>query len=81
MMRELHHFQSKFDSVLTLRAKLIEEFKQNVPDSMTFYYENRMWIVTADIKAMYTRFKTGYGVKVVLKTISARGKKCKKGKT
>ena len=67
VMRELHHFRSKFDSVLMLRAKLVEELRDQVPDSMTFkvgYLEgqknNRMSIMNQDdIKAMYLRYKTG----------------------
>ena len=49
-----------------LRAKLVEEFKEQVPDSMTFkvgYFDegqrnNKMWVVTTDdIEGMYAACK------------------------
>ena len=65
MVRELHHFSSKF--VISLRAKLVEELRDDVPDSMSFkvgYYEGqkhtKMWIVTNDdLQAMYRKFASG----------------------
>lgn len=67
MVRQLHHITEKFDSVITLRAKLIEELKDHIPDSLTFkvgYFEgpkhSKMWIVTKDdITAMYSKFLSG----------------------
>lgn len=66
MVRQLHHFKAQFDSVTALRAKLVEELKDDMPDSLSFkvgYYEkpkSKMWIVnTEDIKAMYSKFKHG----------------------
>ncbi len=43
MVRQLHHFTSKFESVLNLRARLVEEFNEDVPENMTFkvgYYDH-----------------------------------------
>ena len=67
IVRQLHHFQSRFESVLSLHIKLIEEFKDQVPDSVTFgvgYYEgqqhSKIWIVCDDdLKAMYKRYPHG----------------------
>ena len=67
MVRQLNHFTSKFDTVTALRAKLVEEFKDDVPNTMTFkvgYYEgpkhSKMWIVTnEDLKAMYETYVAG----------------------
>ena len=42
--RELHHFNSKFESVLSLRLKLIEHLKEHVPSTVDFnvgYYEGQ----------------------------------------
>ena len=33
---ELHHFNSKFESVLSLRMKLIEHLKEHVPSTVDF---------------------------------------------
>ena len=42
LMRQLHHFSSRFESLLALRVKLIEEFKEHVPSTVVFnvgYFE------------------------------------------
>ena len=42
--RELHHFNSRFESVTAIRMKLIDEFQQQVPNSVSFsigYFERR----------------------------------------
>ena len=67
IMRQLHHFHGRFDSVITLRAKLIEEFKEQVPNSVTFNVgcfegqsHSKVWLVTNDdLQAMYTRYPRG----------------------
>ena len=44
IVRELHHFHGRFDSVIDLHAKLIEELKEQVPNSVTFnvaYFEGQ----------------------------------------
>ena len=64
-MRQMHHFHSKFDSVFNLRAMLVEEFKEQVPDNTTFrigYIEekHRMSIITNDnVKCMYEKHVNG----------------------
>ena len=65
-MRYLH-YQSRFDSATNLRVKLIEEFKDLVPDKLSFnvgYFEgqqyNRIWLVSSeDFKTMYTKYPKG----------------------
>ncbi len=67
VVRHLHHFKAKFDSVVTLHAKLKEEFKEQVPNSVTFnvgYFEGQRHakIVIAseeDLKMMYTKYPSG----------------------
>ena len=36
VVRQLHHFHEEFESVIALHAKLIEDFKDQVPSSVTF---------------------------------------------
>ena len=36
IIRQLHQFHRKFDSVFGLRATLVEELKEHVPDSTMF---------------------------------------------
>lgn len=67
VVRLLHNFQSRFSSVIALRTKLIEEFKEMVPTTLTFnvgYFEgqkhSKMWIcVDEDLTAMYQKYPTG----------------------
>ena len=64
MVRELHHFHSKFTSLVNLHAKLVEEFNDSVPDSGVGYYEGqrycKMVIATQeDINAMYRKYPSG----------------------
>ena len=67
VVRQLHHFHERFDSVITLRAKLIEELKKHVPDSVTFnvgYFEgqqhSKVWLVSCDdLDAMYAKYPRG----------------------
>ena len=67
VLRQLHHFHSRFESAIQLRAKLIEHFKEQVPDSVTFeagFYEGqrhaKMWIVSNDdLTAMYQKYPRG----------------------
>ena len=66
-MRQLHHFHAKFSSVTSIRTQLLEELKDQLPDSVSFsvgYIEGqqhtKMLIAnTDDIKAMYTRYSSG----------------------
>jgi len=60
VVRQIHPFHSKFVNVFQLRSTLVDELKEQVPDSTTFrvgYLEglkNRMSVVSNDdIKAMY----------------------------
>ena len=67
IVRELHHFHGRFESVITLCAKLIEELKEQVPNSVTFnvgYFEgqqhSKVWLVTQDdLCAMYKKYSRG----------------------
>ena len=66
-MRQLHNFKGRIHSVVDLRAKLVEELTEQVPDSMTFsvgYYEgshhSKVWIVSDDdLYAMYSKYSSG----------------------
>ena len=65
VVRQLHSFCLKFSSVNTLRVKLIEEFQEQVPDSLRFsvgYFDGRhqMSLVNhEDLRAMYSKHKFG----------------------
>ena len=67
IVRQLHHFHGKFDSVISLRAKLIEELKEQVPNSVSFnvgYFEGqqhcKVWLVAHDdLCAMYSKYPRG----------------------
>ena len=67
IVRQLHHFHTRFESVITLHAKLIEEFKEQVPNSLNFnvgYFEgpshSKVWLVSNDdLDAMYARYPRG----------------------
>ena len=55
IVRHLHNFSTKFTSVTELHVKLIDEFKEQVPDSIEFnvgYYDGsqqaKMWLVNSD---------------------------------
>ena len=65
VVRQIHNFTSKFESVTAMRVKLIEELTDHVPNTIEFdvgYYDGttRLWTVTQDdIDAMYLRYKNG----------------------
>jgi hypothetical protein len=67
VLRQLHHFNAKFSSAMAMRVKLIENFKQQVPDSVTYeagYYEGqkhaKVWLVTDDdVDGMYDKYPNG----------------------
>lgn len=67
IIRHLHNISIKFVSVTELRVKLIDEFKEQVPDSLDFnvgYYEGspqvRMWLVNSDdVEMMYKKVPNG----------------------
>ena len=67
VLRQLHHFQGKFESVIAVRAKLIEEFQDHVPNTLTFnigYFEGQSHskvslVSNDDLQAMYTRYPRG----------------------
>ncbi len=60
--RELHHFNSKFESVLSLRLKLIEHLKEHVPSTVDFNVgHTKVLVVTPDdLTSMYTKFSGGH---------------------
>ena len=61
MLRQLHNFHDKFESMVGLRASLIEEFSEKIPESLTFnvgYFEGQghrkiSLVSIDDLKAMY----------------------------
>ena len=61
----LHHFHGKFGGIVSLHAKLVQEFKEQVPNSHNIgYYEGqkhaKMVIASnEDIEAMYVRYPSG----------------------
>ena len=63
----LNDFSTTFESVTSLRVKLIETFKERVPNTLDFnvgYYEGsqqaKIWLVTAeDLKTFYQKFAKG----------------------
>lgn len=65
--RHLHHFHGKFNTVISLYTKLIEEFKDQVPNNLTFaigYLEgqkhSKVSIATDDdLRAMYLIYPSG----------------------
>jgi len=67
VVRQLHRFKSKFDSLTALRVKLIDEFAETVPDTVNFnvgYFDGRqqakLWLVTnEDLASMYSKYRTG----------------------
>ena len=67
IVRQLHHFKSQFDSVVAIRVKLAEEFKEQVPNTLDFsvgYFEGqqhtKVWLISKDdLEAMYTRYPRG----------------------
>ena len=67
VVRQLHHFNAKFSSAMAMRVKFRENFKQQVPDSLTFeagYYEGnkhaKVWVITDDdIEGMYGKYPNG----------------------
>lgn len=67
VMRYLHHYNRKFESVIALRTKLVEQLKDQVPDSLTFnigYFEghqhSKVWLVSDDdLHAMYAKYPRG----------------------
>ena len=67
VVRQLHRFKSKFDSLTALRVKLIDEFAETVPDTVNFnvgYFDGRqqakLWLVTnEDLACMYSKYRTG----------------------
>lgn len=67
MFRQLHHFNATFDSVISLHAKLIDELKEQVPNSVNFkvgYFGGqrnaKMVIATEeDLKVMHEKYRSG----------------------
>ena len=63
----LNDFSTTFESVTSLRVKLIETFKEQVPNTLDFnvgYYEGsqqaKIWLLTADdLKTFYQKFPKG----------------------
>ena len=67
IVRYLHNHSSKFDSAVSLRTKLIEEFKELVPDTLSFnvgYFEgqnhSKIWLISReDLQTMYAKYPKG----------------------
>ena len=66
-MRHLNDCSMKFDSVTSLRVKLIESFRESVPNTIDFnfgYFEGsqqaKMWLVVPDdLKTIYQKYPQG----------------------
>ena len=55
IVRQLHDYYSRFESVVGIRAKLIERFKDQVPNSISFdvgYFEgqqhSKVWLCSKE---------------------------------
>ena len=67
VVRHLYGFSSRFESVIGVRAKLMGNFEDQVPHSVSFdvgYFEgqqhSKVWLYSNDdLKAMYTKYPTG----------------------
>ena len=67
IVRYLHNFNSRLESAVALRMKIVEEFKDVVPDSLNLsvgYFEgqnhSKIWLVTKeDFSTMYGRYPKG----------------------
>ena len=67
VVKQLHHVQAKFDSVIDLRAKLVKELRQKIPNTFTFnigYYEGQQHAKMAietddDLQSMYQKYPRG----------------------
>ena len=65
--RHLHHFYSKFNTIISLYTKLIEELKEQVPNNLTSsigYFEGQKHSKVSiasddDLKAMYSMYPSG----------------------
>ena len=70
IVRQLNKFTSKFESVLDIRLKLIDECSEHVPNTVDYnvgFYEGskqtKVWIVTdADLQTMYRKHPNGGNV-------------------
>ena len=67
IVRQLHGLNTKFDSVVVLRATLIEKLGEQVPETVNFdvgYYHgqahSKIWLISeSDLKAMYQKHPSG----------------------
>lgn len=67
MVRQLHDCHTKFESVVVLRAKLIEKLGEQVPHNINFdvgYFEgpqhSKLWLCSpSDLEAMYRKYSSG----------------------
>ena len=67
VVRQLHGCSEKFESVVVLRAKLIEKFGKQVPPHIGFdvgYYEgsqhSKIWLCSCeDLESMYKKYPSG----------------------
>ena len=63
IVRQLHDVNTKFDSVVVLRALLIEKLGEQVPETIDFdvgYYDgqahSKIWLISeSDLKVMYKK--------------------------
>ena len=61
VIRDLHRFHGKFDSIISMKVKIIEEFKELVPQTLEFHVgyflgkqSTKYWIMCEeDLNAMY----------------------------
>ena len=63
----MHNLNARFESVLVLRAQLVERLGDQIPSNLTFdvgYYEgsqhSKIWLCTKDdLEAMYCKYPKG----------------------
>jgi len=64
-VHQLHCFHCKFTSVTAIRVKIIDEFEDQVPDSLKFsigYFDGKhqMYLFNIeDLNFMYSKYKLG----------------------
>ena len=67
VVRQLNRFTSEFKAVMDVRMKLIEEFQEQVPNTVDFtigYFDGcqsaKIWLVTSDdLRTMYKKYPAG----------------------
>ena len=64
-MREIHHFNHKFESITEIKTKLVEQFKEQVSESDNtnigyFDGSSKLCLVNSDdLKSLYAKYPSG----------------------